>query len=347
MKVMHFHFGKYGGAEQFFVHLVNALAKRGVAQQAIIRPKRTWRKNIEHRAEIIESHFRNASFDRILLPLRVQRTVRRWKPDALFAWMHHASQLMPRYCDCIRIARLGNYPTRLSYFKNVDVLVCNTPDIAEHVKAMGWPRGIEVISNFTPTEQVAPVDRKVLDTPNNVRLISSMGRLVALKGFDVLIRAVARLDNTYLWILGDGSESDNLHRLARQMGVENRVRFAGWQADPRPFVAASDVFALASSREALGNVILEAWAQRVPVVSTRTKGPLWILRDEENGLLVDIGDHYGFAEAVKRISDSPQLASTLIAGGKKTLLEKFSEDAVVRDYLKLFASHHDTNQAAA
>ena len=87
MKIMHFHFGKNGGAERFFVLLVNALKKRGVSQKAIIRPNQIWRKEIERAAEIGESHFRNASIDRVLLPFRVKRAARRWKPDALFAWM--------------------------------------------------------------------------------------------------------------------------------------------------------------------------------------------------------------------------------------------------------------------
>ncbi|NLS91456.1 MAG: glycosyltransferase [Planctomycetaceae bacterium] len=339
MKVMHFHFGKDGGAERFFVHLVNALARRNVVQKVIIRPDRIWRKEIEHSAEITESHFRNASLGRILLPLHVKRTARRWKPDALFAWMPRASRLMPRHAGCIRIARLGDYPVRLNYFKNIDVLVCNTPGIGEHVKAMGWPRRIEVISNFTRTEQVVPVDRKVLDTPDDVRLISSMGRFVPRKGFDVLIRAVAQMDDTFLWIIGDGEQSKNLHALARQLGVENRVRFAGWQADPRPFVAASDVFAMASSHEPLGNVLLEAWAQRVPVVSTRCEGPMWFVRHEENALFVDIGDHEGFAQAITRVLDSPGLAGTMVAGGSKTLADKFSEEAVANAYMELFASH--------
>lgn len=59
MKVMHFHFGKDGGAERFFVHLVNGLARRGVEQTVVIRPGRGWRSQIENAATIIESNFRN------------------------------------------------------------------------------------------------------------------------------------------------------------------------------------------------------------------------------------------------------------------------------------------------
>jgi len=345
MKVMHFHFGKDGGAECFFVHLVNAFARRNVAQKIVIRPERLWRKSIDGSVDIAESHYRNASIDRILLPISVKRTSRQWKPDALFAWMPRACRLMPKQADCIRIARLGDYPLRLGHFKNIDVLVCNTPGIAEHVKALGWSRRVEVISNFTSTEKVTKVDRKSLNTPEDARLICTMGRFVPRKGFDVLIRAISQLKNVYLWILGDGCEGNNLRMLSKQLGVEDRVRFAGWQHDPRPFVAASDVFAMASSHEPLGNVVLEAWAQRVPVVSTRSEGPLWFMRDGENGLFADIGDHEGFADAFTRIFANPELADTLAAGGAKSLIEQFSEDVVADAYLKLFASHPCRNSS--
>lgn len=338
---MHFHFGKDGGAERFFAHLVNAFAKRDVSQRVIIRPERKWRKEIEDAAEITESHFRNASADRILLPWRVKRSARNWKPDALFAWMPRASRLMPAYTDCVRLARLGDYPTRLSHFKNIDVLVCNTPGIAEHVAQMGWKRGIEVISNFTNTERVTPVERSRLETPEGVPLICTMGRFVPRKGIDVVIRAVARMDGAYLWILGEGEQGDQLRALAKELGIESRVRFAGWQSDPRAFVAASDVFAMASSHEPLGNVILEAWAQRVPVVSTRSEGPRWFMRDGENGLLVDIGDAAGFTEGFERIINQPELSQKLVAGGEQSLLNQFSEDAVADAYLKLFANHRN------
>ena len=113
MKIMHFHFGKDGGAERFFVHLVNALGERGVEQTSVIRPGRIWRKDIEGATHIIESNFRNLSLDRILLPMKVSSMARREKPDALFAWMPRASRLMPNYKGCIKISRLGDYPLRL------------------------------------------------------------------------------------------------------------------------------------------------------------------------------------------------------------------------------------------
>ncbi|KQV29760.1 lipopolysaccharide biosynthesis protein [Rhizobium sp. Root73] len=336
MKVSHFHFGKDGGAERFFVHLVNALARRGIEQTAVIRPNRVWRRDINAAVGVTESHFRNLSLDRVLLPRKVLRMARSSNPDALMAWAPRASELMPDYKGCIKVSRLGDYPTRLHYFKNTDVIVCNTPGIADHVRSLGWTRSVEVISNFTSTERVTPVDRRTVDTPENAPVVMSMGRFVPRKGFALLTEAVAKLPGVYLWIAGDGEEMENVRKLAADIGVTDRVRFLGWQKDTRPYVAACDIFVMPSSHEPLGNVILEAWAQGKPVVSSRSEGPSWFMRDGDNGLLADIGDTDGFSRAIERLINDRQLADRVILGGQKTLMGQFSEEAVANAYIELF-----------
>ena len=340
MRVMHFHFGKDGGAEAFFVHLLNALAERGVEQTIVIRPEREWKRDIPASVKVIESHFRTVSIDRIALPLRVSALIRQWRPDSVLGWMPKGAKLVPANPAPLRLVRLGDYPTSLAKFRNIDVVVCNTPGIARHVKDMGWTRGVEVISNFTSLERAAPVSRDALDTPQDAFVISSMGRFVPRKGFDVLIRAVAKLPGAYLWLVGAGGEEANLRTLAQQTGVADRVRFTGWQKDPRPFIAASNVFAMGSSHEPLGNVILEAWAQKVPVVSTRSEGPTWFMEDGQDGLLVEIGDHHGFADAISRIQGDAELAKALVAGSTRTLENRFSRDAIVDAYVALLGSRN-------
>lgn len=337
MKVHHYHFGKDGGAEKFFVHLVGALGRRGVEQTAVIRPNRIWRKDIAPYATIIESNFRNLSPDRLLLPIKVNMMARREKPDALFSWATRASRLMPSYRGCIKLSRLGDYPTNLSYFKNTDVLVCNTPGIADHVRnKLGWTRGVEVISNFTDTDVVTPVARAAANTPEDAPVVMTMGRFVKRKRVHLLIEAISSLPGVYLWIAGDGEERGALEALVRERGMEDRVRFLGWQKDTRPYVAAADIFVMPSSHEPLGNVILEAWAQKRPVVSSRSEGPMWFMRDGENGLLVDVDDVAGFSLAIGQLLADKALAASVAEGGYKTLMQQFSEDAIAGAYIELF-----------
>jgi glycosyltransferase involved in cell wall biosynthesis len=336
MKVIHFHFGKDGGAERFFTHLVNALAARGVEQTSIIRPQRSWRKDIETSTRIIESHFRNLSLDRFLLPRRVMALAKREQPDALMAWAPRASELMPAYPGCIKISRLGDYPTRLHYFRNTDVIVANTPGIAAQVRSLGWTRGVEVISNFTDARSVPPVSRAAVGTPEGVPVIMAIGRFVHRKGFHTLIQAMASLPETWIWLAGDGEEREALEALAGELGVTERIRFLGWLPDARPYLAATDVFVMPSRHEPLGNVILEAWAQRKPVVSSRSEGPNWFMRDGDNGFLVDIDDAQGFARAIGAILADRALAEALAQQGHQTLMRQFSEEAVAEAYLELF-----------
>jgi glycosyltransferase involved in cell wall biosynthesis len=347
VRVVHVHFGKDGGAERFFVHLVRALGVRGVEQRAIIRPNRNWRQEIEPFAEITESNFRDVSLDRLVLPLKVRSIINNWKPDAMLGWMPRACRLLPGSASVHRMGRLGDYPLSLRSFGNVDTLVCNTPGIAEHVRQLGWTRGLQVISNFTNTEHVAPVSRASLATPEDCRLIVSMGRFVERKGFDVLIRTLPHLQNTWLWLIGDGEERQNLELLAGQLGVADRIRFMGWKADPRPWVSAADVFGMASSHEPLGNVILEAWAQRVPVVATRSEGPQWFMRDQENGLMVDIGDSEGFVSCFRRLFSDQTLAARIVEGGRNSLMSGFSESAVAELYMQQFTSRSRQSARAA
>lgn len=335
MKVLHFHFGKDGGAERFFVHLLNALAERGVEQKIVIRPRRGWRSRIDPSVEVIESHFRTFSFDRIALPLRMRALAKSWQPDSILGWMPKGAKLIPDVAGPHRLVRLGDYPTSFKKFGNVETIICNTPGIAGHVKEMGWAREVAVISNFTEARKAVPVERARLDTPEDAFVISSMGRFVPRKGFDVLVRALVKIPGAYLWLLGNGEEEANLRKLAAELGVADRLRFAGWQADPGPFVAASDCFAMASSHEPLGNVVLEAWAQAVPVVATRAEGPMWFMRDGENGLMVDIGDHEGMAAAIQRLRQEPGLACALATGGEKALEERFSKKAITDAYVDI------------
>lgn len=338
MKVLHFHFGKDGGAERFFVQLINSLAMAGVEQKVVIRPNRSWKKQLDPSIEVMESDFRTVSLDRVMLPIRVRFLIRRWKPDAVLGWMPRGAKLVPNEPGPIKLVRLGDYPPTLKRFGNIDVIVCNTPGIAQHVRELGWTRGVQVISNFTDLQKVEPVERSRLDTPDNALIISSMGRFVPRKGFDVIVRALAKLPDAYFWAIGHGDHEEYLRQLAAELGVTDRVRFSGWQSDPRPFVAATDIFVAASRHEPLGNVILEAWAQQLPVISTRSEGPSWFMTDGKDGILVDIDDSDAIAEAVTKLRDDAMLAERLIAGALDTLKRQFSEEAVVQAYIDLFGS---------
>ena len=336
-RIIHIHLGIKGGAERFFVNLVNGLAERGVEQMALIWPGRVWRDEIAPVCAIREIHFSRSHLARAVINWRIARLIAAFQPQAMMSWMPQATRWIPNDPRLLTAARLGDYPEKLDYFANCDQLVCNTPDIARHCVSLGWPESrATVISNFTATAPCEPLDRAKLDTPADAFVVLGMGRLVGRKGFATLMDAVARVEGAYLWLLGEGEDEGALRGQAEKLGLAPRLRMPGWAANPDPYLMAADVFCIPSSHEPLGNVILEAWALRRPVVATASEGPSWLIRDGENGLLVPTGDVEALAGAIMQLMADRRAGERLAQAGAARLAEEFSRDVIVNRYMQFF-----------
>lgn len=336
-RLIHIHLGIKGGAERFFVNLVNGLAERGVEQMAIIWPDREWRDEISSVAQIREMHFSRSHLARFFINRRIAKLIREFQPRAMMSWMSQASRWIPNNPNLLTAARLGDYPIKLDYFEDCDWLVCNTPDIARHCAGLGWPaERARVISNFTTTQPCPPISRASLDTPEDAFVVLGMGRFVDRKGFDTLIEAVAKVEGAYLWLLGEGEEQANLVAQAQRLGLGERIRLPGWAAKPDPYLMACDAFCIPSSHEPLGNVVLEAWALGKPMVSTASEGPSWLITDDVDGLMAPIGDAPAIAAALNRLKAEPGLGARLAAAGTAKLAQEFSRDVICDRYMEFF-----------
>ena len=139
---------------------------------------------------------------------------------------------------------------------------------------------IRHINNFAETEEsTRPVDRAEFGVPAGAPLLLGLGRLHASKGFDTLIRAVAGLEGVYLWIAGEGPLRGELERLIRELGGGNRISLLGWRSDRAALFRAADLFVFSSRYEPFGTVFVQAWAQKIPLVSTLSDGPRQFVRD--------------------------------------------------------------------
>ncbi len=342
MKVLHIHFGKDGGAERFFVNLVDALGEQGVEQRVLIRPGRSWKAAIERRATVYEGVFRRISLSRFVLAWRMRRILKEFKPDVIMTWQLRASRFMPNVKTALRISRLGDYPEHLGYYRNSEVLVCITPDMAESVKRLGWTRRIEVIPNFSNAAPIPPISRSALDTPENAFVVVAMGRFVKRKGFAHLIRSIKNIEGAYLWLLGDGPEREELVKLVEELGLQERVKLPGWKTDAYAYLAAADVFAITSLHEPLGNVCFEGWGAGKPTVAFRAEGPSFVMTNEVDALMVDCADEVGLTNALTRLRDDYELREKLVKGGHATTRSRFSKEAITASYMKLFEEAANT-----
>jgi glycosyltransferase involved in cell wall biosynthesis len=165
------------------------------------------------------------------------------------------------------------------------------------------------------------------------RTILAVGRLTHQKGFDILLPAFAELVrrglDLHLLILGEGEERARLEDTANRLGVSNRVFMPGFQINPYPFFARAETFVLSSRYEGLANVLLEAMALGLPVISTDCPhGPREVTKEGRYGILVPPDDPASLAEAVYAMIDSVERRATFAAAGA-ALAEEYDVNRVV------------------
>jgi glycosyltransferase involved in cell wall biosynthesis len=167
-------------------------------------------------------------------------------------------------------------------------------------------------------------------------LIIAVGRLVKLKGFDLLIRSVAQLSiPARLAIIGDGEERAALECLVTQLGLTDRVVLLGFQENPWKYMAQADLFVLSSLTEGMPNVIGEAMALGLPVLVTDcSPGVREYLDGGRAGLLVPPGDPRALARSMEQLLSDASLRRELARRGYERVAQ-FDLPTTVRAYESL------------
>jgi glycosyltransferase involved in cell wall biosynthesis len=330
---------RHGGAEKHFVRLALAFHRAGLDTRVLMRtdPARASLLRLGG-IEVIEAPFGGLLDARTRWVFR--REVTRFRPRIVLSFMSRATRVCRKgdYAggDFVHVGRLGGYYD-LKYYRGCDHLVCNTPDIADYCRRGGWPaERVHVIANFVEDVPCAPMGRRDLATPEDAPLVFALGRLHPNKAFDVLLHALARMPGAYLWLAGVGPDEPALKQLAARLGLADRVRFLGWREEPGPLFAAADVLAVPSRHEPLGNVVLEGWMHRVPVVAAASQGPGMLIEDGRTGLLVPVDDAPALAGALARVLADKALAARLGEAGRARFESEFTEEAAAARYLDLF-----------
>jgi len=340
---------QFGGADQFYVRLLGALHEAG---QRVIAVNRL--------DSPVAEALNPSTIEQVHLPLanqwdlwsvwRIRELVARQQPCIVQTYMGRATRLtrLPSKSKAVHIARLGGFYKIDGYYRHAHAWVGNTRGICDYLVKSGLPaERVFHIGNFVPdpadfSSQYLEALRIEYDIPDDAFVLFALGRLIGKKGFDDLLHAFAELPAELngrpliLLIAGDGPSADQLKTLSESLGLTPRVRWLGWQ-QPDPFYAAADLFVCPSRHEPLGNVILEAWNYRLPVVSTATDGALELIEERQTGLLTACGDPSGLAaqlRAALALSDAERNA--LGEAGYTFLQSRYSRKAVVGAYLELY-----------
>jgi glycosyltransferase involved in cell wall biosynthesis len=209
------------------------------------------------------------------------------------------------------------------------------------------PARIRIIANGVDTERLRPPTdrsglRQELGIPEGTPVVGSIGRLEAVKHYDLAIRAFARLGQSadgrapWLVLVGDGSERAGLERLATELGVTDRVKFLGWRQDADRIYGAFDLFTLTSRSEGTSVSLLEAMSSGVCPVVTDVGGNRAVLGTELDSLLVADDDERALVAAWRRYLDDAPLRRTIGQRARRRVEEAFSLRRMVDDHAALY-----------
>ncbi len=203
------------------------------------------------------------------------------------------------------------------------------------------PLGVDV-ERFAP----APVcrDETAID-------ILCVGRLNAAKGLHLLLQAYAGLSQRFpharLTLVGDGEERESLEALARSLGIDKRIRFAGAVNQDRilPYYREADIFCLPSFAEGVPVVLMEAMAMEIPCVASRITGIPELIDDGRDGLLFTAADERSLRAALARLIDSPALRQRLGKAAREKIVRQYNRDVNFSALARHFVRELDALQA--
>lgn len=190
---------------------------------------------------------------------------------------------------------------------------------------------------------------RALGLADGDRVVGWVGRLVTAKlpgdFLEAVSLAAARVPRLRALVVGDGPLRQEAERRTRELGLADRVVFAGLRTDVAELLGGMEVLVFSSEREGLSIAMLEGMAGGVPIVATRVGGTPELVEDGRSGLLVPPHAPAELAAAIARVLDDRSLAAALARGARVTIAKRFSFEAMANAYDELYASAHARGQA--
>ncbi len=201
---------------------------------------------------------------------------------------------------------------------------------------------VEVLYNGVDLDRFGDGDRagarRALELGTDELVIGSVGRLVPVKNYPLLLRAVATLPppGATVLLIGDGPDHASLRALATTLGISSRVRFLGHREDVQHLLAAMDVFVLPSVSEGMSNTLLEAMAVGAAAVASDVGGNREIIRAGIDGLLFESGELEQLRCTLLSLAQDAKMRSDLARTGRERVRSVFGIDAMIARYEALY-----------
>jgi glycosyltransferase involved in cell wall biosynthesis len=219
-------------------------------------------------------------------------------------------------------------------WRNAAVVVANSNGLRQLATTFDSRFKIPIIPNGIDLDSYKTTDRDWTFP----RLLS-VGRIVHQKGLDLAMRALGGLKElNWEWqIAGDGPQIPLLHSLAKELGIDDRVLFLGWQTreELMSCYRQANVFLFPSRHEGMPNAMLEAMASGLPVIASCIAGNEELVVDGETGYLVPSEDIEALQTALKKLLIDPTLREQMGKASRQHVEANYSWESTAQQYARL------------
>jgi L-malate glycosyltransferase len=169
--------------------------------------------------------------------------------------------------------------------------------------------------------------------------IGIVARLTDVKNHRMIIDAfnrIRRYHRARLWIIGTGDLEKELKEYVLNLGIKNKINFTGKRTDVIRLMNAMDLFVLCSKSEGLSITLLEAMASGLPIIATNVGGNGELIKNGYNGILVELGDTKGLADAIEKMIKEKQLAMKYGMNSKINFSKYYSVETMAKEMIRLY-----------
>ncbi len=230
-----------------------------------------------------------------------------------------------------------------------DALVAVSPEVRDELVALGVAPvskfavvrlGIELDSRLAAGAEARAETRRAMGVPAGRYVVGWIGRMTGVKRTDLVLRAFRLLRDggvdAALCMVGDGPDRERVEELAAELELMPYCLFPGYQEDVGPLFAAFDVFVLPSGNEGTPVTAIEALAGGCPVVATRVGGVPDVVRDGEDGFLVEPGSVDELGDRLARLARDPALRARMGAAGRERMRARYAVGRLIDDVDALY-----------
>lgn len=350
------------GSGQVMVNIIKRLDRKKFAPAVCISRKGG---RLETEIEklgipLIEAPFTVSARPYLSLPFRAWEAARVFRPYGFELWhsFHYADDYTEPIIAHISGAKKWVYTKKamgwgsrgwlLRSYLASRIVADNPEMLGLMFDRIGLRKKVRMIPHGIPTDQYPerkPIQHRLrakLNIPVHQFVIGCVAHLVPVKGHPTLLRAIAKVPSAQLLIAGrpmDQEYADQLSCMVEELGIKDKVRFLGGVEDVSSLLGELDAVALPTRPPGEGCpvALLEAMSCGKACIATDLPGARDIIEDGKNGLLVPPEDATSLAEAISRLSSSPELRASLGVAARKRIEERFSIEREVADHEDLYA----------